>query len=59
MGGSAVPAAAIRGVSDEVYDALLALGYSEREASAAIRQPDVSLNVENGIRVALKWLSRS
>jgi Holliday junction DNA helicase RuvA len=59
VGSSAVPAAAIRGVSDEVYDALLALGYSEREASAAIRQPDVSLNVENGIRAALKWLSRS
>ena len=57
--GGAAPAPVLRAVSDDVYEALLALGYSEREAAAASRQSDVSLNVENGIRAALKWLSRA
>lgn len=59
VSSSAAQIPVTRGVSDEVYDALLALGYSEREAVTAIRQPEVCVNVENGIRMALKWLSRS
>lgn len=48
-----------RDVSADVLETLLALGYSEREAQQAVRQAGVSENVEDGIRSALKWLSRS
>lgn len=44
-------------VNGDVLNALLALGYNEREASGAVRQLAVSLSVEDGIRQALKWLS--
>ncbi|MHB1678035.1 MAG: Holliday junction branch migration protein RuvA [Sulfuriferula sp.] len=54
-GTLAVPALA----GDDVLNALLALGYNEREASGAVRQVAVSASVEDGIRSALKWLSKS
>lgn len=44
---------------DDILNALLALGYSEREATAAAAQVAASASVEDGIRSALKWLSRS
>ncbi len=44
---------------DDVLNALLGLGYNEREASGAVRQIVVGASVEEGIRAALKWLSRS
>ncbi len=56
--GAQQPALA-RDVSADVLETLLALGYSEREAQQAVRQAGVSENVEDGIRSALKWLSRS
>lgn len=45
-------------VNGDVLNALLALGYNEREASGAVRQIAVSDSVEDGIRLALKWLSK-
>ncbi len=53
---SARPAAADSGV--DVLHALLALGYSEREASTAIRQLPAGVAVAEGIRQALKALAR-
>ncbi len=47
------------GTGDDVLNALLALGYNEREAAGAVRQIVVSASVEDGIRSALKWLSKS
>ncbi len=46
-------------VNRDVLNALLALGYNEREAANAVRQIAVSDSVEDGIRLALKWLSKS
>lgn len=49
-------------VADELADvlhALLALGYSEREAAAAVKQLPPGTAVAEGIRLALKSLSRS
>ena len=58
-----VPAAGTRSApvsaGDDVLNALLALGYNEREAAGAVRQIVVSASVEDGIRSALKWLSKS
>ena len=45
-------------VNGDVLNALLALGYNEREAAGAVRQITVSGSVEDGIRLALKWLSK-
>ena len=45
-------------VNGDVLNALLALGYNEREATGAVRQIAVSGSVEDGIRLALKWLSK-
>jgi Holliday junction DNA helicase RuvA len=42
----------------DVLNALLSLGYSDREASFAIRQLPADLNVADGIRQALKILSK-
>jgi Holliday junction DNA helicase RuvA len=43
----------------DVLRALLALGYSEREAAAAIRQLPAGTGVSDGIRLALKSLARA
>lgn len=51
------PAPADSGV--DVLHALLALGYSEREASAAIRQLPDGAGVSEGIKHALKLLAKS
>jgi holliday junction DNA helicase RuvA len=42
----------------DVLNALLSLGYNDREASWAIRQLPVGLNVADGIRQALKIISK-
>jgi Holliday junction DNA helicase RuvA len=44
---------------NDVSDALLALGYNEREASWAVKQLPVNLDVSDSIRQALKLLSKS
>ncbi|MDR3159851.1 MAG: Holliday junction branch migration protein RuvA [Zoogloeaceae bacterium] len=53
--GNAAPGAA---AADDVLNALLALGYSEKEARAAIRLLPHDLPTAEGIRHALKTLAR-
>ncbi len=45
--------------SSDVLHALLALGYNEREAVAAVKQLPEGLSVSDGIRQALKLLSKA
>jgi Holliday junction DNA helicase RuvA len=51
------PAAA--GGASDVLNALLGLGYSEKEAVAALKGLPTGLAVAEGIRAALKALARS
>ncbi|MDH6241784.1 Holliday junction DNA helicase RuvA [Polynucleobacter sphagniphilus] len=44
--------------SSEVLQALLALGYSEKEALLALKQIPVDSSVSDGIRLGLKYLSK-
>jgi Holliday junction DNA helicase RuvA len=45
--------------SSEVLQALLALGYSEKEALLALKQVPPETSVSDGIRMGLKYLSKS
>ncbi len=45
-------------IAADVLRALLALGYSEREAAAAARQVPAGSGVSDGIRIALKSLAK-
>lgn len=57
----ALPSAGAAGTaqtSREVLDALLALGYSDKEALPAVKQLPPDLSLEEGIRQALKLLSK-
>ena len=45
--------------SSDVLNALLALGYSEKEALLAVKQVPANTTVSDGIRVALKALAKS
>lgn len=51
--------AATAGIAREALDALLALGYHEREATPALKALPAELSLEETIRQALKALSRS
>jgi Holliday junction DNA helicase RuvA len=55
-GGASVPAAEGSG---DVLRALVALGYSEKEAAAAVRQLPAGSGVSDGIRTALKSLAKA
>jgi holliday junction DNA helicase RuvA len=46
------------GASGDIVHALLALGYNDREAQFAVKDLDVALSVTEGIRQALKVLSK-
>jgi Holliday junction DNA helicase RuvA len=46
-------------VSSEVLQALLALGYSEKEALLALKQIPPDSSVSDGIRMGLKYLSKT
>ena len=46
------------GQAGDVNNALLALGYNDREAAWAIKQLPAGLNVTEGIRQALRFLSK-
>jgi holliday junction DNA helicase RuvA len=48
-----------REASSEILQALLALGYSEKEALLAIAQIPSDSNVSDGIRLGLKYLSKT
>ncbi len=52
---AAAPAASS---SSDILNALLALGYNEREAQAAMKQLPADVSVSDGIRQALKLLSK-
>jgi Holliday junction DNA helicase RuvA len=58
LDGAAASTPATEGSAD-VLRALLALGYSEREAAAAARQLPSGTGVADGIRLALKSLARA
>jgi Holliday junction DNA helicase RuvA len=55
---TAVATAAAPEAGSDILNALLALGYSDREAVAAVKQLPAGLAVSDGIRQALKLLSR-
>ncbi|ADQ85487.1 Holliday junction branch migration protein RuvA [Methylovorus sp. MP688] len=57
--GLAAPAGQAKSASGDVLNALLALGYNEREAMAAVKQLPADVVVADGIRLALKSLSKS
>jgi holliday junction DNA helicase RuvA len=54
-----LPAAAAASVDQaDIVQALLALGYSEREAAAALKALPPDISVSDGIKLALKALNR-
>ncbi|WP_205203467.1 Holliday junction branch migration protein RuvA [Azonexus hydrophilus] len=57
--GSGSPGAAPSDTRSDITQALLALGYNEKEATAAVRQLAADLSTSEGIRQALKLLSKS
>jgi holliday junction DNA helicase RuvA len=54
----AVPATVATDAQADIVQALLALGYNEREASAALKALPAEIGVSEGIKQALKALSR-
>jgi Holliday junction DNA helicase RuvA len=56
---AAVEAAAAPTASADVLNALLALGYNEREARSVLKALPPGLSVSDGIRQALKFLSKA
>jgi Holliday junction DNA helicase RuvA len=60
---AALPASVARGAvsshADDIVNALLALGYNEKEADWAAKQLPAEAGVSDGIRQALKFLSKS
>ena len=57
IGGVAAPATASPG--SDVLNALLALGYNDREAAAAVKQLPADLPLTDAIRQALKQLAKT
>jgi len=58
FGGAAAPAAgSVEG--GDIANALMALGYNDREAAWALKQLPEGINVTDGIRQALKLLSKT
>lgn len=61
LGDAVVTGAAAQVKSDaqaDILQALLALGYSDKEASACLKQLPVDIGVSEGIKLALKGLSK-
>ncbi len=56
---SAAPGAAAVSVASDIVNALLALGYNEKEADWAAKQLPKDASVSEGIRQSLKLLSKS
>jgi Holliday junction DNA helicase RuvA len=48
----------ITSISQDVLNALIALGYNERESLNAVKSLDMNLTVNDGIKQALKYLSK-
>lgn len=53
------PTTAAADATTDILNALLALGYNDREAGAALRQIPAGVGVSDGIRQALKLLAKS
>lgn len=53
---SAQPVA--KAATDDILNALVALGYNEREATATVKLLEPGVSVSDGIRQALKYLSK-
>ncbi|MDQ5887833.1 MAG: Holliday junction branch migration protein RuvA [Neisseriaceae bacterium] len=58
ISGGSVPAAPVSARSD-IVNALLALGYNDREAAAAVKALPAEIAVNDGIRQALKSLAKA
>jgi Holliday junction DNA helicase RuvA len=52
------PAAATTEAGSDIVQALVALGYSEKEAAAALKALPPEVGVSEGIKLALKALNR-
>jgi len=48
----------ITSIGQDVLNALIALGYNERESLNAVKSLDINLTVNDGIKQALKYLSK-
>ena len=51
-------AAATTGAGSDIVQALVALGYSEKEAASALKSLPADIGVSEGIKLALKALNR-
>lgn len=58
LAGVVIPAAGAADVGNDIVNALLALGYNDREAAWALKQLPAETGVTEGIRQALKLLSK-
>ena len=58
-GAAGAPPTAARSDANDVLNALLALGYSDKEAMFAVKQVPAGTAVSDGIRMALKVLSKA
>ncbi|MDR1994104.1 Holliday junction branch migration protein RuvA [Azonexus sp.] len=56
--GGAAPGVVADTVRDDILNALLALGYNDKEANAALKQLPADVATADGIRQALKLLSK-
>jgi Holliday junction DNA helicase RuvA len=55
---SGMPLSSVAAGSSDILNALLALGYNDKEAGWAVKQLPVDAGVTDGIRLALKLLSK-
>jgi len=53
-----IKGSSITSISQDVLNALIALGYNERESLNAVKSLDTNLTVNDGIKQALKYLSK-
>ena len=58
VSGSTSAQPTIKAATDDILTALLALGYHEREAAATVKLLEPGIGVSEGIRQALKYLSK-
>ncbi|PKO35342.1 MAG: Holliday junction branch migration protein RuvA [Betaproteobacteria bacterium HGW-Betaproteobacteria-7] len=56
--GVALGGAVVADARDDILNALLALGYNDKEASSALKQLPAEIGTSDGIRQALKLLSK-
>jgi Holliday junction DNA helicase RuvA len=56
--GVALGGAVVADARDDILNALLALGYNDKEASSALKQLPADVGTSDGIRQALKLLSK-